>query len=245
MKLLIYSTVGAAVLCGAIVAGQNSVSMDVSLTPVDESTRLVSLKITNGLPLPISALRLQWVCVKVTDTRPPATLGRTDDPSIRMHAQSDLVVAAGGSADYQVGIVHGPAGETSCSGAVKAALFSDGSSVGDAARIARMRRDRLLVAAEVEWHLAALGEAVKSDDGRESILERIAEHRKSISGTPDALDLDSYIRQTVSDVLTSNLGEMHFADGRMLPDRDRMKVMLSEFQNWHLRLTSAAEKAIQ
>ena len=139
--------------------------------------------------------------------------------------------------EYQIGGAPPPFGDWACTGAVEAALFLDGTAIGDSKMVDRLRQTRILTAREIAWHITALGKLQETQNRRDTILDALEDHRASTESTARNSDETVAVR-SVSGVVTNNLVNMQFVDRRALPDATRIKILLSALQDWQKRLGS-------
>ncbi len=167
---------------GAFVLAQTPISVNVSEVPNGPAWKNVSIKVTNQSASPITAIAVRSLCALKSGGRPPNSVGRRDDPFVRIRPGIDAAIAPGGTMEYQIGGAPPPFGDWACTGTVEAALFLDGTAIGDATMVDRLRRSRVLTAREIAWHITALSRfqgSRKSERyrpgclGRSSGLDRI------------------------------------------------------------------------
>ncbi len=222
---------------GAFVLAQNPISVNVSEVPNGPAWKKVSIKVTNQSASPVTAIAVRSLCALKSGEGRPNRPGRRDDPFVRIRPGIDAAIAPGATMEYQIGGAPPPFGDWACTGAVEAALFLDGTAIGDATMVDRLRRTRVLTAREIAWHIAALSRFQGAENRGDTVLNALEDHRSSTESTARNSD-ETVAIESVSDVVTHNLFDTEPVDCRVPIDASRLDRLLSALEQWQKRLAS-------
>jgi hypothetical protein len=222
--------------CIVVFGGQSPVSVSIG-APYDignGSGVSLSIKVTNLSASAISGIIVKSTCVKRFDRSQRINTITFDDTLSRFRDRGPLILP-GATKEYPMRDT--PIEEWECTGELKAATFEDGTSIGEADVLGRLRQNRLLVAREVDWHIKALSDARGRHDRLDVAVDALKNHTKSAMNAARSRDDEATI-QSVSTGIDIDLRGVGQHNEPPLSDDQHLDLTLGRLRKWQERLAS-------
>lgn len=224
--------------CLIILAGIGTIYAQV-LVSVSSAPDVVgaSLSVTDNTNLDITALTMRSTCAPQSGLKKPMIIDRTEDLLTKMGTRDTALVAAHQSKSYHLGgPVAGYASEPwNCSASLIAALFSDGSSFGDAAEVTRLESIRRFTAREVSTYLATLGQVASIGGGRGDLATAITVHHNAAMQAAQSKS-ENWAADNAGLVVLSAVQSLRYADNSPMSDSVVFKDIKKFLSGWQSRL---------